>query len=68
MFTYISDTTILNKIKNYEKVDFVMCDYPGCSEDGEETYFGLNLCNKHRELMQFVTDLFEKTSIGLEES
>ena len=55
-------------MKKIIREGLVMCDYPGCNGDGEETYFGLTLCDKHRNLMQFVTDLFARISINIEES
>jgi len=44
------------------------CEYPGCNEEGEKTFFDLNLCEKHRHLMQFVVKLFRKISSQIEES
>jgi len=44
------------------------CEYPECNEEGEKTFFNLNLCKKHRHLMQFAVKLFGKFSSQIEES
>jgi len=45
-----------------------MCDYPGCNGDEDETYFGFNLCEKHKDLMKFITDIYERISYHIKEA